>query len=247
MADGTQTLNRALSLLEAAAEIHELDRLAESIEVSRSTAYRLLTALAERGYLRHEPRVGYFLGLRLLQLGFRVYEELHLPSIARPHLERLSEFTQETIHLALLDNDHGVYIDKVQGSRHLQMASKIGAEIHLQCTALGKILVSGFPEDRWLDFFSPDLNRTENTITALDEFLIEIRRTKEQGYALDMEENEVGIRCIAAPIHDGRRNIVAAISLAGATVYLDEPRLEELVPLVKKTAESISENLGWSR
>lgn len=245
MSAGTQALNRALSLLEAVSEIHELERLAEKIDVSRSTAYRLLTALVARGYLRHESRVGYFLGPRLITLGFQVYEEMHLPSVAHPHLEQVSQMTQETVHLAILENHRAVYIDKVLGSRNLQMSSQIGAEIHIQCTALGKVLVSEFPPNQWPQYFLPDLKRTSSTITDLENFFRELQKVKENGFAFDMEENEVGIRCVAAPIYDGKRDIVAAISIAGARIYLNIDRLNELVPIVKKTAKTISESLGW--
>ena len=246
MSEGTQTLNRALTLLEASAEMHELDKLAETINVSRSTAYRLLTALTERGYLRHEPRAGYYLGPRLMQLGFKVYSDIHLSSIAHPHLVKASKTIQETIHLAVLENDRGVYIDVLPGSRELQMASKIGGQIFPQCTALGKILVSGLPENRWAEFFSKNLKRTENTITNIDIFLNDLKMVKETGLAFDIEENELGIMCIAAPIFDVKGNVVAAISFAGATVYLDKNSLDKLAPFLLQTAKDISADLGWS-
>jgi DNA-binding IclR family transcriptional regulator len=243
---GTQTLDRSLALLEAAAEIHDLDQLAEEVGLTRSTAYRLLTALVQWGYLRHIRREGYFLGPKLIELGFKHYEDLHLPSIARPNLERLTELTNETTHLAVLEIDHLTYIDKVLGTRNLQMTSRIGARAEVQCTALGKALISGLPSSEWPSHFNPDFKKTPNSISTLDGFLTEIRKTKERGYSLDLEENEIGVRCIAAPLFGGDGEVIGAISISGASVYLDEERIKELIPLVKKTAANISKEMGWN-
>ena len=113
---GAQTLLRGLWLLERVADgVHDLPGLAQALGLSRSTAHRILSALVREGYLRHEPRKGYFLGPKLIRLGFKAYGSLHLPSLARPHLEALRDATLETVHLAVLDGKDVVYIDKVPG------------------------------------------------------------------------------------------------------------------------------------
>lgn len=243
---GTQALSRALQLLESVADYHDLESLTKVTGLTRTTAYRLLTTLVEYGYVRHIPYEGYFLGPKLLELGFKLYENLHIPSIARPHLEILSEKTQETVHLAVLENKNIVYIDKVQGSRQLQMTSTIGSNAPVQSTALGKSLVSGYPKDVWPRYFDPNLVKTENTINKLDQFIDEIQLTAERGYSLDMEENEIGIRCVAAPIFDGGKRVVGAVSISGATIYFDLESMQKNIKFVKETAENISRELGWS-
>ena len=242
----SQTVLRALTLLEAVAEgVHHLEDLSRTAGLTRSTAHRLLTTLTRAGYLRHEPRSGYTLGPRLIELGFKAHGQLHLPSLARPHLEWLSQVTQETAHLGVLDGTDVVYIDKVPGTRGLQMASYIGARMPAQATALGKALISTLPEEKWPDHFIPGLKRTPHTIADPDRFREEIAHVTTCGYALDLEENESGIRCIAAPIRDGSGWGVAAVSISSAVIYLSEERIAELIPLVLEAAHRISRELGW--
>ncbi len=243
-----QTVLRALALLEAVAEgKSDLESLSASAGLSRSTTHRLLTTLVQGGYLRHaaRPRAGYSLGPKLIELGFRAHAGLHLPSLARPYLEQLAEDSRETVHLGVLDGAMVVYIDKVPGKRELQMASQIGARVPAQSTALGKALVSTLPREDWLRSFTPGLWRTAHTITDPARFVEEIDRAARQGYALDLEENEPGIRCIAAPIRDAAGQGVAAVSLSSAVLYLTDERLQELIPLVQATARQISRELGW--
>lgn len=241
-----QTVLRALALLEAVAEgVHDLEGLSARVGLSRSTAHRLLSTLVRAGYLRHSSREGYHLGPKLIELGFRAHAGLHLPSLARPYLEELSGATRETVHLGVLDGTQVVYIDKVPGKRELQMASYIGARVPAQSTALGKALVSTLPREEWLRAFVPGLRRTERTITEADRFLEEIAQVARQGYALDLEENEPGIRCVAAPVRDGAGRGVAAVSISSAVIYLTDERIRELIPLVQETARRISRELGW--
>ncbi len=245
---GVQTLLRGLALLEAAAEgVHDLDRLAGHTALTRSTAHRLLSTLVRAGYLRHVPREGYHLGPRVIELGFRAHGQLHLPSLARPHLQWLDETTQETVNLAVLDGTQVVYIDKLPGRRRLQLSSFIGARLPAQSTALGKALVSGLPPAEWERHFCPGLKRTPKTIADFETFRRAVAEAARLGYALDLEENEPGIRCIASPIRDGSGAVVAAVSLSSAVVYLDDQRIEALIPLVQEAARRISHELGWGR
>lgn len=243
----SQTVLRALALLQAVGEgCRSLEDLAATVGLTRSTTHRLLSTLAWAGYLRHEPREGYLLGPRLMELGFKAHAQLHLPSLAHPHLERLSATSQETVHLGVLDGKEVVYIDKVQGQRELQMASFIGARVPAQATALGKALISALPQPEWLTHFTPGLRRTPHTRADPDCFLQEIARVADSGYALDLEENEAGIRCIAAPVRDASGRGVAAVSISSAAIYLDDDRLPTLIPLVVETARRISRDLGWT-
>lgn len=243
----SQTVLRALALLEAVAGgTSALEGLADAVGLTRSTAHRLLSTLTWAGYLRHEPRKGYTLGPRLIELGFKAHAQLHLPSLARPHLEWLSQVSQQTVHLGVLDGTDIVYIDKVPGRGELQMASHIGARMPAQATALGKAILSAFPEPERLAHFTPGLKRTPRTISDPEAFLQELARVAQRGYALDLEENERGIRCIGAPIRDGSDTVVAAVSISGAVVYLSDTRLEELAPLVVEAARRISRDLGRS-
>lgn len=243
--EGAQTLLRGLWLLERVADgVHDLKRLAETLGLSRSTAHRILSTLSRAGYLRHEPRKGYFLGPKLIRLGFKAYGQLHLPALARPHLEALRDATKETVHLAVLEGREVVYIDKVPGKRELVLASQIGSRFPAQSTALGKAILAFLPEERWREAFIPGLNRTPRTLGDYERFREELRTTRVRGYALDLEENEPGVRCVAAPILNVQGEPVAAVSVSTASIYLDEHRIPEVAEAVQETARRISLELG---
>lgn len=241
----SSTIVKAFRLLELSSELHDLDSLAQEANLSRSTAYRLLSTLARIGYIDHIARSGYYLGRKLMTLGFQAYDQLHLPSLAHPHLINLSSLTQETVHLGILEGDQVVYIDKVDGNRGLQMKSRIGSQIIPQNTALGKVLISNLAEEKWSQYFNPSLRRTPNSLRNLSSFLTEIHKVRSDGFALDMEENEAGIFCIGAPVHDASNQVVAAISLSCAKIYFNKKTIYELIPLVKEYALSISIDLGY--
>ncbi len=232
-------------MLEKVSEgVNDLPNLAKSLGLTRSTTYRLLSALVRAGYLKHEPRGGYRLGPQLIRLGFKAYSQLHLPTVARPHLEMLRDLTSETVHLAVLEGSEVVYIDKVAGSRELQLASQIGSRFPAQSTALGKAILAWLPEEQVRSIFVPGLKRTERTIADWTSFSEELRKTRERGYALDLEENEPGVRCVAAPIWGAKGEPVAAVSISTATIYLDENRIAPVALTVRQVAEAISRELG---
>ncbi|WCM40345.1 helix-turn-helix domain-containing protein [Thermus antranikianii] len=242
---GTQTLLRGLLLLEKVGEgVRDLPTLASSLGLSRSTTYRILSALVRAGYLVHEPKIGYRLGPQLIRLGFKAYGQLQLPILARPHLERLRDATNETVHLAIREGAEVIYIDKVPGRRELQLASQIGSRFPAQSTALGKAILAWLPEEEARRAFVPGLKRTERTIAEWELFLDELKRTRQRGYALDMEENETGVRCVAAPIFNGRGEPVAAVSVSTASIYLDDTRVPEVAHMVQQVAQAISRELG---
>ena len=246
--EGTRSLLRSLRLLETVAGgVHDLDGIVDVSGLPRSTAHRLLRALVGERYLRHRPGDGYRLGPRLIELGFAAQNQLHLSSIARPHMERLSKATQETVHLAILDGLDVVYIDKVAGSRGLMMASTIGARARAQTTALGKVLVAGLAPDQWPGRFDAAACRMPAGIADEASYLDALRRCREDGWAEDHEENEPGVRCVAAPIRDATGAVIAALSMSGASVYMTNERLRELRPRVLATASEVSAELGWRR
>lgn len=241
----TSTVVKAFRLLELSSEHHDLDSLAKATNLSRSTAYRLLTTLSKLGYVDHVSRAGYYLGRRLMTLGFQAYDQLHLPSVAHPYLTKLSSLTQETVHLGILESNHVVYIDKVDGNRGLQMKSRIGSQIIPQNTALGKVLIANLDEVKWPTYYDPSLRRTSNSIQNLPNFISELQKVRSEGYALDMEENEAGVFCIGAPVLDASNHTVAAISLSCAKIYLNKKTIQDLIPLVMDYARMISIDLGW--
>ncbi len=240
---GSQTLLRGLDVIDVVAEGPiKLGELAERLGLTRSTTHRLASALTVRRYLSFVPHSGYSLGPKLLELGFRVRDELDLPRVAAPHLERLALLTEDTVHLGVLDQSHVLYLDKVPGKRRINISSRIGELQPVTSTGLGKALILDLDEDAWIDLF-----RTERRGgMSIQDWLERMRRYVRAGFAFDIEENEDQIRCIAAPIRDVAGRTIAAISVSSAAQYMSDHRMQILSRDVVGTARRISEDLGWT-
>jgi DNA-binding IclR family transcriptional regulator len=243
---GSQTLFRGLDVLELVAEGPiTLGDLADRLGLTRSTTHRIASALTDRRYLTFVPRSGYSLGPKLLELGFRVRDELDLPRVAAPQLERLALLTEDTVHLAVLDRGRVLYLDKITGKRRINLSSRIGELQPVAATGLGKALILDHSEDEWTDFFRSEPGNQRPAL-PLNEWLARMRTYAQAGYAFDLEENEDQIRCVAAPIRNVAGRITAAISVASAAQYMNDKRMQALTKDVVETARRISEDLGWT-
>ena len=243
---GSQTLFRGLDVIELVAEGPiTLGDLADRLGLTRSTTHRLASALADRRYLTFVPRSGYSLGPKLLELGFRVRDELDLPRVAGPQLERLALLTEDTVHLGVLDRGQVLYLDKIAGKRRINISSRVGELQPVSSTGLGKALILDHDEESWANFFRSE-NGSQRTPNALQEWLTRMRNYAQAGYAFDLEENEDQVRCVAAPIRDVAGNITAAISVSSAAQYMNDQRMQGLTKDVVETARRISEDLGWT-
>ncbi|WP_244433965.1 IclR family transcriptional regulator [Azospirillum sp. B506] len=250
-ATGTQTLLRGLALLDCvAAGIGDVKGIAARLGTPRSTTNRMLASLVAQGYLHHIPYKGYLLGPKLIQLGMKALEQRPLVAIARPHIEALAQGTGDTVHLGVEDNGEVFYLDKISGTRGLEMRSRTGQRMPLASTGLGKALMLGMPSARWAVLHAltcpPGLPADRPRPAEWPLFEEQMTRFLAQGWAMDLEENELGIRCVSAPVRDGREQVVAAISVASAVPYMPEDRMTTLGPVVRATAEAISRDLGWS-
>lgn len=241
---GSQTLLRGLDVIEAVASGPiALTELAETLGLTRSTTHRLAAALVDRRMLTFRPREGYALGPKLLELGYAAREQMHLPQVARPHLEQLSHATSDTVHLGILEGDLALYLDKVPGRRRVEIGSRIGERQPLSSTGLGKALILDLGEERWKQLFTAE---TGPRALGLPVWLERMRGYAAAGRAFDLEENEDQIRCVAAPIRGVDGQTVGAISLSSAAQYMDDARMEALSDDVRNTANAISRELGWS-
>jgi DNA-binding IclR family transcriptional regulator len=246
------SLRRALTILFAIAAATRVDRpptlteLAEQTGIDRSTVLRLLRPLVDARLADQDSDTGrYRLGPQVAYLGQIYLEQLDVRRVASPVLHRLVEQSHETAHLGIPDGIEIVYADKVESPLPVRMVSRVGSRRPLYCTAMGKsylahadqtvleaVLVRGMPR------------RTPTTLTSPDglaEALALIRRT---GYAIDDQENEPEIRCVAAPVFDHRGKIAAAISLSGPATRMPVERLHDLSVLVVEAAAEISRTLA---
>ena len=250
---GSQTLLRGLDVIDVvAAGPIKLGDLAARLGLTRSTTHRLASALTDRRYLSFVPHSGYSLGPKLLELGFRVRDELDLPRVAAPHLERLALLTEDTVHLGVLDRGRVLYLDKIPGKRRINISSRIGELQPVTSTGLGKALILDLDEDAWLDLFRAERGESarqgvrRRVEISQQEWLARMRGYVQAGYAFDLEENEDQIRCIAAPIRDVAGRTIAAISVSSAAQYMSDHRMQALSKDVMAAAHRISEGLGWT-
>jgi len=205
------------------------------------------------GYIRQDASTkNYFLGLKLLELGNLVTHQLDIVKIAKPLLKNLAERSGETIHMATLEKNEIVYIDKLeteQNSGGLKMASRVGSRNPAYSCAMGKMLLAYFPGDvlKRLIQETKLIKRTNNTITEAGQLMEHLKIVKNQGYAIDDEENEQGIRCIAAPIFDAKGNPVSAVSISGPAFRVTKRSIQDtLKKEVKSAASEISHLLGFT-
>ena len=240
----SQTLFRGLDVVDAVdAGFQTVQDIADRTGLPFSTTHRLASALVQARYLHFEPRRGYRLGPRLLELGFAAYRDSDITRSARAGMEQLAEQTMDTIHLAQLDGDEIFYLDKIGGQRPISVNSRIGGRKPVCSTGVGKALILYENEDRWRTRYAYDAKRG-NVHLPLDNWLAAMRAYAGGGYAFDLEEDAPSICCVAAPIRDASGQTVAAISVTGTTDYTDEAQLRTLIPLVRQVAESISKKIG---
>ena len=243
---GSQTLVRGLDVLEAvAAGATNLAALAEALELNRSTTHRLAGTLVGRRYLSFVPRVGYALGPKLLELGFQARAQMSLSRVAREHIEALAAATGDTVHLGVLDGSRAFYLDKISGSRRVEISSRIGERQPLRSTGLGKALILDHSEARWRELYEYENSEERPYSVSLATWLRRMNQYAKAGYALDLEENEDRIRCVAVPVRDATNDIVGAISVSSAAQYMDDARMQVLVDEVRGTARLISLDMGW--
>ncbi len=246
---GTQTLLRGMAVIEAVAEgAQGLAPIGERIGCTRSTTHRLVSALVQAGYLRHGVTGStgvrsYLLGPKLVEMGFLARASMPVVQMARRHLDALAALTQDTVHLGLADGAEVLYLDKIDGRRGLEMRSRIGTRMPLASTGVGKALMLDMADAQWRSLYDA---APQATLPPWDAYRRAMQRFAAMGASLDVEENEVGIRCVAAPVRDASGAIVAAISVASATPYMPEDRMDSLVPTVITTASAISHELGWT-
>jgi DNA-binding IclR family transcriptional regulator len=247
-----QSVDRVVALLDQLAAAQGslgVGELSRQVGLSKGTVHRLLTAMQIHRLVEQDPNnKQYRLGFRLVQYGNNVIRQLDRPRLAEPHLRALVESTLETAHLAMLADGRVYYIAKVEGVRALRMPSHVGASNPVYCTAVGKAILAARPVDEAQAILAGLRleRRTPNTITDRSKLMKELERTRRRGYAVDNEELEEGLRCVAAAITDHTGQAVAAVSVSGpAGRILAEGRGHtRLAGLVVAAAEAISREFG---
>ncbi|WP_208759154.1 IclR family transcriptional regulator [Microbispora triticiradicis] len=246
---GVQSVDRAVSIMEILARRGEagVTELAAEIEVHKSTAFRLLGALEARGLVEQaEDRGKYRLGFGLVRLAGSVSMRMDVTQRSRPVCRRLAEEIGETVNIAVLRSHYAVNLDQVRGPAAVTAHNWVGQLTPLHATSSGKVLLAHLDRRHREDLLrAAGLERyTPGTVTSVEDLERELARVREHGYALSLEELEVGLNAIAAPVRSFRGEVVAAVSASGPAYRFSEERMRETAPVLLRGAEEISHRLG---
>jgi IclR family KDG regulon transcriptional repressor len=242
---GVGVLHKTLDILETLKDGEggvRLTDLARDVEMPKATVYRILTTLETRGYLDRSEDGGYRMAKKFFDLRRDVPIEQLLHQAAQSRMKELVELTKETVNLGILDAGEVVVINTVESPQAVRMSSKIGNRRDVHTTALGKVMLAGMIDSEMLRLIRlkglPRL--TPHSIVTKAALIAEVHRIREQGFAIDNQENEIEGRCVGAPIHGPDGRVVAALSISGPVFRMDLARAHALVGKLTETCAAIS-------
>ncbi|HSA93314.1 MAG TPA: IclR family transcriptional regulator [Terriglobales bacterium] len=222
--------------------------ISRHLRIPKSSASYILRTLEHAGYLRRDRETGkYRLGLKVLSLSHATLAGLDLRELALPILRHLAGQTGLSAHLAILDHAEAVYIQKAEAAGFIKMDTWVGKRVDIHTTSVGKALVAFLPEEE-LEALLRGRHlprRTPRSITSHARLHREFERVRAQGYAVDEEENSLGVRCVAAPVFDSSGQVEASVGVSGATSELTRAGLPRIASLVREAARRISRELGY--
>ena len=246
-----KSLRSALHLLEMVGRARggaRVKDLAERSGVNTASVSKMLSTLAAQGFVRRDESTRrYVLGFKLLELSTRLIEGLDVREVARPILQRLETETNEVVNLAAYHNGELIYIDKYEGTRSLRMHSVIGGRAGWEHTAVGKAVYANLPENEkayLLETFTYPA-KTPASITGKGVYLAQVADAAVCGYAVDLEENEVGIICVGAAVLDYSGTAIGAVSISWPVVRGGLQRLTMLQEPLTKACKEISVAMGF--
>ncbi|TKI02832.1 IclR family transcriptional regulator [Martelella alba] len=251
---GTQSLFRGLQLLEFLSNYPNgcpLQQLSELAGMNKSTVHRLLQGLHASGYVTPAPSPGsYRLTTKLVSIGQKALSSLNIIHVAAPHLETLNLELGETVNFSSREDDHVILIYKLEPTTGMMRTrAYIGQHMQLFCSAMGKVYLAygnrDYPDEYWQTHQDEIKPYTRNTITRLDRMYRELEDIRAKGYAMDREENELGISCIAAPVFDIQHRVPYAVSISLPTVKLTSLGEDFLAKPLLATVAGISRELGF--
>jgi DNA-binding IclR family transcriptional regulator len=212
-----------------------------------STVHRFLANLVTAGFLNRDGEGTHHLGIACFSIGQAAVGQLDIRRLSLPYLRELNQQTRETIHLTVRHGLSAVYVEKLDSPEPLRIHSRIGAAVPLHCTAVGKVMLAYMPEDEQ-NTILPQLELTRptpNSVGSIQELKTELHRVRKNGYACDLEEHELHIRCVAAPIWDHTGSVQSSLSITAPTLRMPIARLRQLAPLIQQSGLKISAELGY--
>ena len=246
-----QVLDRALAALDVLANHSAECSLADlciALKLHKSTVHRLLMVLEQHRLVDRNPETGrYRLGLKLFELGSRAIAMLDLRELAQPYLMRLQLETLETVNLGVLDQGDVLYVAKVDSQRNLRMVGRVGHRYPAYCTALGKAMLAGLPDEEVDAIISRSglKAKTRTTLTSAEALKADLEQVRARGYAIDDEENEEGARCVGVAVRDHMGRPRAAISVSAPAMRMEGTKLKETAKAVMRVASDLARDLGY--
>lgn len=229
-----QVADRLFSVIELLAVQGALGLMdiTSALHLNKSTIHRLLASLQYMGYVRqHQDDGKYELTYKFVELSSYLTEQTDIVQTVRPFLQKLMENSGETVHFVKRIGTKAVYLDKVQNpGNNIQMVSRIGSQLPLYCSGVGKAILSLLPDSEIHSVWEQSniVKKTANTITDYSDFFIELQKIRKNGYALDNEENEVGVQCIAVAFTLPNQNQYYAFSISAPITRMNEERISEI-------------------
>ena len=251
---GNQSLIRGLRLIDILSNYPNgcpLAKLAEIAELNKSTVHRLLQGLQQEGFIRPATTAGsYRLTTKCLSIGHKMFSSLNIINVASPYLEQLNLILGETVNFSMRENDHAIMIYKLEPTTGMMRTrAYIGQHLQLYCSAMGKLYMAYDEPDYTTGYWQKNQNviqrLTCNTITELAVMEKELQDIRAQGFAMDKEENELGISCIACPIFNFENKVEYSLSVSLSTLKLKQLGVEYLLTEIKRAAIAVSQELGW--
>jgi len=246
-----QSVNRALDILELFPKRSDslgITEIAEFLGVSKSTAHGLVTTLVKRDFLQQDSVTRrYGLGVKIIHLGLFLVQHSQLGQAIHPWSDMLCEQFQEVVHVALLAGDTALVIQRFEPKTPYLLFPQTGSSLPIYSTAVGKVLLAFADADTQQRILktTPLIKKTPTTITNPGLLLKELRKISSQGYAVDREESLTGVLCVGAPIRDRSAKVVAAISLSGSKIRMEEKGFEGIIEAARGTAMKISSAMGY--
>jgi IclR family acetate operon transcriptional repressor len=243
-------VERALSMLEAVAQESEglsNAEISRKLKIPKSSASYILRTLEAQNYLTRDGSGKYKVGLKILSLSRGALIGLDVRGVALPIMRHLTQRTGLTCHLAILDGPEAVYVEKVEPEGFIRMDTWVGRRMRVHATSVGKALVAHIAQNSLENMLAKAgmEKRTPKTITTLPRLLKELEKVRNQGYAVDDEENNLGARCLGAPVFNDRGLIEAALGLSGTTQQVSPQTMPAIVESLKDAARQISMGMGF--
>ncbi len=247
-----RAVERALQIMSCFDDEHPergISDIAQAVGLHKATAHRIVTTLVNYGYLeRIEDGQKYRLGLELPNLGYKVIRRMDLRREALPFMKQFVEEWDETCDLSIFDQGKAFYIEILRGNRALTISAAVGQRLSAHATASGKTFLAFHPADQVDAALHEPLEAyTKNTITSPEDLRKQLEKIRQQGYAVDFEEFEVGVCAVSAPIFNRSGNVVAAIGSPSPVSRMTPERTAEMASAIKEAANGISRRLGYNK